>query len=57
MTGQPAASLPAGFTAAGLPVGVQVVGRHLDDATVLRASAAFEAAAPWAHAWPTGAGV
>ncbi|MCZ4077007.1 amidase family protein [Rhodococcus sp. H36-A4] len=53
MTGQPAASLPAGFTAAGLPVGVQLVGRHLADATVLRASAAFETAAPWAHAWPS----
>jgi len=54
MTGQPAASLPAGFTAAGLPVGVQIVGRHLADATVLRAAAAFEEAAPWAGAWPMG---
>ncbi len=52
MTGQPAASLPAGFTAAGLPVGLQVVGRHLADATVLRASAAFEQAAPWSQLWP-----
>ncbi len=52
MTGQPAASVPAGFTKAGLPVGLQIVGRHLDDATVLRASAAFEAAAPWQDKWP-----
>lgn len=52
MTGQPAASLPAGFTAAGLPVGLQVVGAHLADATVLRASAAFEQAAPWSQLWP-----
>jgi aspartyl-tRNA(Asn)/glutamyl-tRNA(Gln) amidotransferase subunit A len=52
MTGQPAATVPAGFTSAGLPVGLQIVGRHLADGTVLRASAAFEAAAPWAHVWP-----
>ncbi len=52
MTGQPAASVPAGWTAHGLPVGLQIVGRHLDDALVLRASAAFEAASPWRHRWP-----
>jgi aspartyl-tRNA(Asn)/glutamyl-tRNA(Gln) amidotransferase subunit A len=52
LTGQPAATVPAGWTSAGLPVGLQIVGRHLDDATVLRASAAFEAATPWAHRWP-----
>jgi aspartyl-tRNA(Asn)/glutamyl-tRNA(Gln) amidotransferase subunit A len=52
-TGQPAASIPAGFTAAGLPVGLQIVGRHLADATVLSAAAAFERARPWAHLWPS----
>lgn len=52
MTGQPAATVPAGFTEAGLPVGLQIVGRHLDDPTVLRAAAAFEAARPWADRWP-----
>ncbi|WIX75685.1 amidase family protein [Amycolatopsis carbonis] len=46
-TGQPAATVPAGFTEEGLPVGLQIVGRRMDDALVLRASAAFEAAAPW----------
>ena len=51
-TGQPAATVPAGFTDDGLPVGLQIIGRHLDDPTVLRASAAFEAAAPWAHRRP-----
>ena len=51
-TGQPAASIPAGWTDDGLPIGLQIVGRHQDDALVLRASAAFEAAAPWAHRWP-----
>jgi aspartyl-tRNA(Asn)/glutamyl-tRNA(Gln) amidotransferase subunit A len=52
MTGQPAASVPAGFTSGGLPVGLQIIGRHLADADVLRASAAFEQAAPWADRWP-----
>jgi len=47
LTGQPAASVPAGWTADGLPVGLQIVGRHLDDPMVLRASAAFAAASPW----------
>ncbi|MQA16032.1 MAG: amidase [Pseudonocardiaceae bacterium] len=52
LTGQPAASIPAGFTPDGLPVGLQIIGRRLDDALVLRASAAFEAAAPWRGRWP-----
>ncbi|MGI4860971.1 MAG: amidase [Janthinobacterium lividum] len=52
MTGQPAASIPAGYTRSGLPVGLQIAGRHLADATVLRASAAFEQARPWTHRVP-----
>ena len=52
LTGQPAASVPAGFTAQGLPVGLQIIGRHLDDALVLRASAAFEKACGWNHRLP-----
>src|SRR5579875_1988214 len=44
---QPAATVPCGLTAAGLPAGLQIVGRLYDDATVLRAAAAFEAAQPW----------
>jgi aspartyl-tRNA(Asn)/glutamyl-tRNA(Gln) amidotransferase subunit A len=51
-TGQPAASLPAGFTAAGLPVGLQIVGRRCADLSVLQASAAFEAARPWVERRP-----
>jgi aspartyl-tRNA(Asn)/glutamyl-tRNA(Gln) amidotransferase subunit A len=50
----PAASIPCGFTEAGLPVGLQIVGRRLDDSGVLRASAAFEAARPWADKRPLG---
>ena len=47
-TGQPAATMPAGFTSGGLPIGLQIVGRRFDDLTVLQASAAFETARPWA---------
>ena len=52
MTGQPAATIPAGFTEDGLPVGLQIIGRHLDDPMVLKASAVFEAAKPWHNTWP-----
>jgi aspartyl-tRNA(Asn)/glutamyl-tRNA(Gln) amidotransferase subunit A len=52
LTGQPAASVPVGFTRAGLPVGLQIVGRRHADHTVLAASAAFEAAQPWADRRP-----
>jgi len=51
-TGQPAATVPAGFTAAGMPIGLQIVGRRFDDLTVLQASAAFETARPWAERRP-----
>jgi aspartyl-tRNA(Asn)/glutamyl-tRNA(Gln) amidotransferase subunit A len=52
LTGQPAITVPCGWTAAGLPVGLQFVGRRLEDGLVLRAAAAFEAAAPWADKLP-----
>jgi aspartyl-tRNA(Asn)/glutamyl-tRNA(Gln) amidotransferase subunit A len=52
LTGQPAATVPCGFVD-GLPVGLQIVGRWRDDATVLRAAAAFEAATPWAQYRPS----
>ena len=52
MTGQPAATVPCGFTKAGLPIGLQIIGRRFDDVTVLRAAAAFEAARPWAQRRP-----
>ena len=47
LTQQPAASVPCGLTAAGLPVGLQIVGPMHADALVLRAARAFEAARPW----------
>ncbi len=52
MTQQPAASLPCGFTAAGLPVGLQVVGPKHADARVLTACHAFEEARPWQGSRP-----
>ena len=52
LTGHPAASVPCGFAANGLPVGLHIVGRRFDDATVLRASAALEAVRPWQQHWP-----
>jgi len=52
LTGQPAATVPCGWTDDGLPVGLQIVGRRFDDATVLKAAAAFEQAAPWAAKRP-----
>jgi amidase len=40
----PAISVPAGFTSGGLPVGIQIVGRHRDDFGVLQIAHAFEQA-------------
>ena len=47
LTQQPAASVPCGFTKAGLPVGLQIVGPMHDDRRVLRAARAFEKLRPW----------
>jgi amidase len=44
VTFQPAVSVPAGFTADGLPVGIQIVGRHRDDWGLLQLAHAFEEA-------------
>jgi amidase len=48
LSGQPAASIPVGFTDNGLPIGLQVIGRRFAEKTILRASACFETACPWA---------
>jgi aspartyl-tRNA(Asn)/glutamyl-tRNA(Gln) amidotransferase subunit A len=52
LTGHPAVSVPCGWTAGGLPVGLQIVGRWRDDAGVLAAAAALEQARPWAERRP-----
>ena len=54
LTGQPAASVPCGFTGDGLPVGLQIVGRRFADVAVLQAAAAFERLRPWADRRPPG---
>lgn len=46
-TGHPVASIPAGLTDRGHPVGLQVVGRRFDDEAVIAASAALERERPW----------
>ena len=50
LTGQPAASRPAGLTSAGLPVGLQIIGPPRADHLVLRAMRAYESASSWT--WP-----
>ena len=52
LTGNPAASLPCGWTADGLPVGLQMVGPRFADQQVLSAAATFERLLPWAHRRP-----
>jgi len=51
-TGQPAASVPAGFSDDGLPIGVQLVGRPDDESTLLALAAQIEAERPWADRTP-----
>jgi amidase len=52
VTGQPAASVPAGFGADGLPRAVQIVGRPSDEATLLSLAGQLEAERPWAAQRP-----
>jgi len=52
LTGQPAISVPAGFTSSGLPAGLQLVGPRHADSRVLRAAAEVERARPWHHEYP-----
>jgi amidase len=52
IAGNPAASLPAGFTSDGLPLAVQLVGRSHDECTLLSLSSQIEQARPWADLRP-----
>ncbi|MCA3574270.1 MAG: amidase, partial [Aestuariivirga sp.] len=54
LTQQPAASVPCGFTAGGLPAGLHLVGRMFDDRTVLTVAHAYERATAWHKARPPG---
>jgi amidase len=53
--GNPALSVPAGFTSAGLPVGVQIVGPHHGDRRVLQVGHAYETATQWTGRHPASA--
>lgn len=52
LTGHPVANVPAGCTASGMPVGMQVAAPRFDDGDVLAASAAVERVRPWADSYP-----
>lgn len=53
LTGLPAMSVPCGFDRQGLPIGLQIIGRPLDEPVVLRIGSAFEAATHFANQMPT----
>jgi aspartyl-tRNA(Asn)/glutamyl-tRNA(Gln) amidotransferase subunit A len=52
LTGLPAVSVPCGFTAAGLPVGLQIVAGPWREATALRVARAYERVATWGERRP-----
>jgi aspartyl-tRNA(Asn)/glutamyl-tRNA(Gln) amidotransferase subunit A len=52
LAGLPALSLPCGFDQAGMPIGMQIVGKHFDEATILRVSHAYEQATEWSKRKP-----
>jgi aspartyl-tRNA(Asn)/glutamyl-tRNA(Gln) amidotransferase subunit A len=53
LTGLPAIAVPCGFTASGLPIGLQIAGKPFDEATVLRAAHAYEQHTEWHHRQPS----
>jgi aspartyl-tRNA(Asn)/glutamyl-tRNA(Gln) amidotransferase subunit A len=54
LAGLPAIAVPCGFTRAGLPLSLQLIGRHFDEATVLRAARAYEGQVEWSRRRPPG---
>jgi aspartyl-tRNA(Asn)/glutamyl-tRNA(Gln) amidotransferase subunit A len=52
LAGVPALSLPCGFDASGLPIGLQIIGRHFDESTILRVAYAYEQATDWRQKKP-----
>ena len=54
VTGQPALAMPSGFTADGLPLSMQLIGRPFEEPMVYRVAAAYEAATGWTKRLPPG---
>ncbi|MCE2485987.1 MAG: aspartyl/glutamyl-tRNA amidotransferase subunit A [Desulfurellaceae bacterium] len=54
MTGLPAISVPCGFTPAGLPIGLQIIGRPFEETLLLRVAYAYERSTPWHERHPAG---
>jgi aspartyl-tRNA(Asn)/glutamyl-tRNA(Gln) amidotransferase subunit A len=52
LAGLPAVTVPCGFTASRLPIGLQLTGRAMDDAAVLRVAGDYERATPWSSERP-----
>ncbi|WP_114966530.1 amidase [Alkalilacustris brevis] len=52
LSGHPAIAVPTGFSQDGLPMGMQIVGHHFDEATVYRIAHQYEMARPWRQYWP-----
>ena len=52
MTGSPTITLPCGFTAAGMPMAFQFVGRHLEEEMLVRAGHAYQSATDWHRRHP-----
>jgi len=52
ITGHPAITVNCGFASDGLPIGLQILGRFRDEASILRAAAIYEASEPWLERWP-----
>jgi aspartyl-tRNA(Asn)/glutamyl-tRNA(Gln) amidotransferase subunit A len=47
LAGLPGLSLPCGFDNAGMPIGLQIIGKHFDEATLLKAANGYEQATEW----------
>lgn len=52
LAGLPALSLPCGFDRDGMPIGMQLIGKHFDEATILRVAHAYEQSVPWHRVKP-----
>jgi aspartyl-tRNA(Asn)/glutamyl-tRNA(Gln) amidotransferase subunit A len=52
LAGLPALSLPCGFDRDGMPIGLQLIGKHFDEATILRVAHSYEQSAPWREVKP-----